>query len=81
MFSSGPGQEKNTEKDLLSDPRYQTYVKDFYHLIVLETSPLHSLSVERQHTATSMNYFKTDQSSFFSPVGEANNAGDGEVKV
>ena len=26
----------------------------FYHLIVLEASPLHSLSVERQHTATSM---------------------------
>ena len=25
----------------------------FHHLIVLETSPLHSLSVERQHTATS----------------------------
>ena len=50
----------------------------FYHLIVLEASPLHSLSVERQHTATVG--LESDIGGF-SPVSQANNAGDGEVKM
>ena len=66
------------------------------HLIVFEASSLHSLSVERQHTASRMIWIingwignahrptrgvADNRFGNIIPVSEADNARDGEVKV